>query len=205
MAQLALVQNAEPVAPARADHQLIAQMIGDAAHVLDVGCGDGALMRLLRRECGARVRGIERDAPHVRACVKAGLSVVQGDAARDLAAFPDDAFDVVIFSRSLTRLPDPRAALKEAGRIGKHVIVSFDNAGHWPKRLRLLLAGRTTGPGVSATVCFTIRDFAALARSAGLSIERASPLSHARPGAPFAQTLWRANWFAESAVVLLER
>jgi len=178
-------------------------MVADGARVLDVGCGDGALMKLLRHECGARVRGVERNAGLVRTCVKNGLSVVQADAARDLAAFPDDAFDVVVFSFTLEHLADPAATLREAARIGKRVIASIHNAGHWPTRMRLMFTGRLASTRGALPYRYTIRDFAELARSAGLSVERGAPILRGQAGAPFAQTLWRANWFAEQAVFLL--
>jgi methionine biosynthesis protein MetW len=206
MAQLELVHSMERAPAPRADHMIISQMVADGAHVLDVGCGDGALMKLLRRECGARVRGLERNAALVRVCVKSGLSVVQGDASSDLAAFPDDAFDVVVFSHTLEHLPDPAGALREASRVGKRVVASIHNAGHWPKRFQLMFTGRAAPvrAGAAAPCGYSIRDFADLARGAGLRIERGAPLSGVQAGAPFAQTLWRANWFAEQAVFLLE-
>jgi methionine biosynthesis protein MetW len=205
MAQLELVHPAEArfesKAPPRADHVVIAQMVQDKAWALDVGCGDGALMSLLARECGARVRGLERDRALAHTCVSRGLSVVQGDAETDLADFPSASFDYVIFSRSLQHLRRPFAALKEAGRVGERVIVSIGNAGHWAARMRLLLRGQLGETDVLHR--YTVRDFAQQARAMRFGIERAVPLSRNHQGAPFARTLWRANWFAEDAVFLL--
>ena len=204
MAQLELVHPApldlaesEP----RGDHAAIARMVEDGARVLDVGCGDGALIRLLKRECAARARGMELDPAKVHGCVARGLSVVQGDAERDLEHFPSAAFDYVIFSHALLKLRRPLAVLKTAARVGERVIVSFDNAGHWSKRVRLLARGRLAGWGDAAPV--SVRDFAEAARDMRLTIERAVPLSRGHQGAPFAKTIWRANWFAEQAVFLL--
>lgn len=205
MAQLELVHRApldEPRTRApRADHAVIAQLIDENARVLDLGCGDGALMHLLARTCKARVSGMERDPKLVRACVSSGLSVVQGDAETDLAAFPSGGFDVVILSHALQHFNDPRVALKQAGRIGARVIVSIRNAAHWQARTRLL-GGRAAHYDMPLRA-MSMRDMADLARASLLSIETAVPLSRGTPGAPFAKTLWRANWFAEEAVFLL--
>jgi methionine biosynthesis protein MetW len=203
-AQLELVHVAPPATPAepRADHFVVGQLIEPGARILDIGCGDGALMRLLAREKQARCSGLERDPAKVRACVAAGLSVTQGDAVRDLSAFPNGGFDAVILSQSLQKMPDPRAVLKEAARIGKRVIVSIHNAGHWRARTKLLLEGRTARWSELNRAC-TVRDFAELSRALLLNIETAVPITRGRIGAPFAKTLWRANWFAEEAVFLL--
>ena len=204
MAQLELIHpspleltNAAP----RGDHGVIARMVSEGARVLDVGCGDGALMQMLSRECNARARGLEIDPNKAHRCVVRGLSVVQGDAERDLGEFPSGAFQYVIFSRTLQDLRRPQAALKQAARIGDQVIVSITNAGRWDKRLQLLTKGRLDA--CEHLHRYTVRDFADLCREMRLGIERAVPLSHGHPGAPFAKTIWRANWFCEEAVFLL--
>jgi len=204
MAQLELVHPApldlstpEP----RADHEVIAHLVSDGARVLDVGCGDGALIRLLTRECGARVRGLEIDPIKVHGCVSRGLSVVQGDAERDLDHFPSAAFDYVVFSHTLLKLRRPLAALRSAARVGERVIVSMDNAGHWRTRARMTFKGRLAAWREDAPC--TVRDFAEAARDMRLTVERAVPISGGHPGAPFAKGLWRPNWFAEQAVFLL--
>ncbi|MBX3429563.1 MAG: methyltransferase domain-containing protein [Hyphomonadaceae bacterium] len=204
MAQLELV-HPTPLelisAERRGDHLVISQMVSDGARVLDVGCGDGALLQMLKRECNAQVRGIELDPNKAHRCVVRGMSVVQGDAERDLGEFPSAAFDYVVFSCTLQHLRRPQAALKQAGRIGQQVIVSITNAGRWDKRIEMLTKGRL-GPSEHLQR-YTIRDFADLAREMHFGIERAVPLSRGNPGAPFAKTIWRANWFAEEAVFLL--
>ncbi len=212
MAHLELVHVApeEPSRP-RADHQIISRFVEKGATVLDVGCGDGALMAMLARECEAAVRGIERDKTRVRACVGRGLAVVQGDAERDLAPFPSGSFKYVVLSRTFQALEHPREALRQAARIGDYVIVSIANFAHWRARMEFLQKGRIPGPQMQTPgwadhdilrPC-SIRDFAELARDMRFSIESAVPLSGARAGAPFAQRLWRPNWFAEEAVFLL--
>jgi methionine biosynthesis protein MetW len=199
----------------RPDHEVIAQLIEHDARILDIGCGNGALLSLLSNERDARVRGIERDKIKARGCVARGFAVVQGDAEFDLGAFPANGFDYVILSHTLQCLANPREALRQAARIGMRVIVSVSNYGHWRTRLRLLAKGAMPPPAHRFTSRpahwadgdilrpSSIRDFAALAREERLSIETAVPLSGGKPGAPFAKNLWRANTFAEEAVFLL--
>lgn len=185
----------------RGDHEAIAALVRKGASVLDVGCGDGALIRQLVRACHARARGLEIDPDLVQGCVARGLSVVQSDAERDLEHFPSAAFDYVIFSHSLFCMRRPLKALKTAARVGEQVIVTFDNAGQWRNRVRLMHEGRLARWGEATPV--SVRDFAEAARELRLTIERALPLSNGNPGAPFARILWKANWFAEQAVFLL--
>lgn len=195
----------------RADHEVIAQMVVQGAKVLDVGCGDGALLHLLARERGVRGRGLELSQAGVNACVAKGLSVVQGDADRDLKDYPDNAFDYAILSKTIQTVQRPRVVLKHLARVSERIIVSFPNFGHWRVRMSLLLSGRMPKtPALPARwsetenlhLC-TVRDFAELAEDLHLTIERASPISRGNAGAPFARTLWRANWLAEEAVFLL--
>ena len=198
-------------APARPDHAIIAAMVRQGARVLDIGCGDGALLCLLARERGVRGRGLDLSQANINACVAKGLAAVQGDAERELADFPDAGFDIVILAQTIQSLRRPRAVLKQAARIGARIVVSFANYGHWRARLGLLTQGRVTPPpGLTARWCeadnihpCSIRDFAELARDMRLGVERAIPLSRGHPGAPFASSRWRANWFADEAVFLL--
>ncbi len=218
MAQIELVHPAQDqVRPTqsrpRADYEVITQMVREGAKVLDIGCGDGALLQTLVRERGVKGRGMELSQAGVNACVAKGLAVVQGDADRDLRDYPNDAFDYVILSKTIQAVRQPRAVLKELARIGQRAIVSFPNFGHWRVRLDLLTKGRMPNTqSLPARWCdtenlhlCTVRDFAELARELRLEIERAVPISAGAPGAPFANTLWRANWFAEEAVFLLAR
>lgn len=195
-----------------ADYSVIADMVAPASSVLDVGCGDGALLQLLARDRQAKGRGLEISQEGVNACVTKGLSVVQGDADTDLAVYPDRAFDYVILSKTIQAVHRPRAVLGELLRVGDRAIVSFPNFGHWKTRMALL-GGKMPNTEALPTPWYetpnihlcTVRDFAELARSLGLKIERAVPITGGAPGAPFVRTLWRANWFAEDAVFLLAR
>jgi methionine biosynthesis protein MetW len=203
-AQLELVHPAPMELEARADHDVIARMIEDDTSVLDVGCGDGSLIALLSRKRNARARGLERDKALVRLCVGRGLSVVQGDAERELADFPSGAFNTVVLSHTLQYLSNPREVLRQAARVGDRVIVSIRNAAHWRKRWQSAFDSAPPDWGQSAILrSCSVKSFAALAREMRFTIETAAPLSGGRVGAPFARSLWRPNLFAEEAVFLL--
>jgi methionine biosynthesis protein MetW len=195
----------------RRDLRLIAEMIEPGSRVLDIGCGDGALLAYLAREKAVDSRGIELSQSGVNACVRHGLSVIQGDADRDLAAFPDGAFDVVVLSQTLQATRQPRQVLEELLRIGKRAIVSFPNFGFWHIRLSLFLRGRMPVTELlhnrwydtpNIHLC-TIRDFVGLCDELGTRIERSLTLD--RHGRPF--TLdprgSLANLLAEQGVFVL--
>ena len=170
-------------------------MVRAGSRVLDVGCGDGALLQLLADTKDVDGRGIEVSRERVNACVARGLSVIQGDADRDLADYPDGAFDYAILSLTIQATRQPKTVLEQLLRIGRHAIVSFPNFGHWQVRAQLLLTGRMpvnenlpeawyVSP--NAHLC-TIKDFVDLcrmrrcARRARGGVQRLGPASSA-PG-----------------------
>ena len=128
----------------RPDLRVIADHIlqNPRERVIDVGCGDGSLIAALAEESGIDVRGMEIDAELVERCVSRGLSVVQGDANRDLADYPDKAFDYAILSQTLQTAQRPDWLLEQLLRIGKEAFVSFPNFAYWRMRLSLLRNGR---------------------------------------------------------------
>ena len=195
-ARLGAADEAAPGAPTagelRRDLRLIADMIEPRARVLDIGCGDGALLAYLAHDKSVDGRGIELSQSGVNACVRHGLSVIQGDADRDLAAFPAGAFDVVVLSQTLQATRQPRQVVEELLRIGKRAIVSFPNFGFWRIRLSLMFRGRMPVSALlhnpwydtpNIHLC-TIRDFVALCDEINVRIERSVTLD--RQGRPFA-------------------
>ncbi|MBS3961723.1 MAG: methionine biosynthesis protein MetW [Sandarakinorhabdus sp.] len=169
--------------------QQVAAQIPEHSSVLDVGCSDGRLLAWLRDNKSVDGRGIELDAVRVAAAVTRGLSVVQGDATRDLAAFPDQSVDFAVLSETLQAMEAPARVLQELVRIGRLAVVAFPNFGHWRVRMNLLFAGRMpVTPSLPTSwhetenihLC-TIDDFRALAAELGLRIEREAYLAGETP------------------------
>jgi methionine biosynthesis protein MetW len=205
--------GASEIAPLRGDLRLVAEMIAAGSRVLDIGCGDGVLLASLARQKGVDGRGMELSQSGVNACVRHGLSVIQGDADHDLEDYPSDAFDYVVLSQTLQATHQPKPVLEHLVRIGRRAIVSFPNFGHWRIRLGLLTQGRMPLTPALAHPWYetpnihlcTILDFVALCDELGITIERSIALD--RNGMPYRLnprgTL--ANWLAEQALFLLRR
>ena len=169
---------AAPTAPLRPDLAAIAGLVTPASRVLDLGCGDGALLEHLVRQGHVKGRGIELSEQGVLACVRRGLSVRQGNLQEGLADYPDGSFDWVILSQTLPFLNDPAMVLREMLRVGKQAIVSFSNWGHWRCRLGLLVTGRVPVAidlpqqwyEVPRRQLFSVTDFALFCRQIEIAI-----------------------------------
>ena len=123
------------------EFKVIAELLPNNTRVLDVGCGDGSLMNLLKVNKNIEVRGLELDQDNVQKCIMKGLPVIQGNAETELHQFPNQSFDFVVLSQTLQAFYDPEKVLKELLRIGKSVIVSIPNFGYWKVRINLLIFG----------------------------------------------------------------
>lgn len=196
----------------RVDLLLIAEMVAPGSRVLDVGCGDGTLLRILAEKQAVDGRGIELSHAGVSSCVAQGLAVIQGNADTDLAYYPDLAFDYAILSQTIQATHNPRLVLEQLLRIGKRAVVSFPNFGHWRVRTQLMFGGhmpRTDNLPESwhdtPNIHFcTIKDFLALCDDLGAKVERAVALN-AYGTKLVSMPLFAQNLFGEQAVFLLSR
>ena len=123
------------------EFKIISNLINKNTRVLDVGCGDGTLMEYLKNSTKIDIRGIEISKNNVQKCLSKGLTVIEGDAEKDLLQFPDSSFDFVILSQTLQAFLTPEIVIKELLRVGKKAVVTIPNFGFWKVRLHLLLRG----------------------------------------------------------------
>ena len=192
----------------RPDLAIIAEHVAPGSRVLDIGCGDGALMAALRDRRQVDARGLEIDADNVAAAMARGLSVIQGDADVDLAGYPDRSFDYAILSQTLQTARAPDVVLDHLLRIGRRAFVSFPNFAQWRVRLSLLWGGRMPvtpqlperwydTPNIHHV---TVDDFREHLKSRSVTIEGAWFLSGDKR-----TTSAMANLLAQHAVFLLNR
>ena len=124
------------------EFKIISDLLPNNSRVLDVGCGDGTLMKFLSKEKNIDVRGLELNEENVNTCISKGLSVIEGNAENELGQFPDKSFDFVILSQTLQAFYSPVTVLDQLLRVGKASIVSIPNFGYWRVRAKLLFFGR---------------------------------------------------------------
>lgn len=189
----------------RPDLALISDWIAPSTRLLDLGCGDGALLAHLAADKKVRGYGLEIDADNIAACIARGVNVIQADLDEGLSDFGDAAFDVVVMTQALQALQRPDAAVGEMLRVGRKVIVTFPNFGHWRVRWALV---RGRMPVTSSLpeqwfntpnihLC-TVADFVALCRQRGWRISRRALLNQSRFSGALSRLL--PNLFAEVAL-----
>ena len=197
----------------RQDFLVINDMVTNNSKVLDVGCDDGSLLKMLQESKNVDARGIEISAEGVNTCLAKGLSVVQGDANLDLEMYPENSFDFVILSKTLQSMIEPKKTLEELLRIGKNAIVSIPNFAHWKVRLYLLLHGRMpVTPSLPDTwyntenihLC-TINDFINLCEELEIQIIKSVVLDKKGNLLNFANRIKSVNLIGEQGIFLLKR
>lgn len=194
----------------RNDQAFIASLIPEGARVLDLGCGDGALLAELMRHRGVTGYGLEIDTENVIECVAAGVNVIQTDLDNGLLAFDDHSFDVVIMSQTLQAVKYPDRLLCEMVRVGGEGIVTFNNYGHWRCRLQML-GGRVPVGGPKQDNWFdsanihmcSISDFEGLCRDRGIELLQRNTLDAAHQ--PALMMRYLPNLFAEVAIYRIRR
>ena len=195
----------------RPDLKAIAGLIEPNVRLLDLGCDDGALLAWLATHKGVDGRGVEMDAKRVQAAIARGVPVIHADIESELSAYADQSYDVVVLSQTLQAMDDPKRVLAELMRIGKKVIVSIPNFGHWKVRLDLLLRGQMP---VNKTLnhswyetpnihfC-TLRDFVALCDAMEVTIEERLCVDHRGVPSRFSGASIWANLLGEQGVFVL--
>ena len=195
----------------RNDWQLSESLIDPISKVLDIGCGEGGLIKQLETNIHSDTRGIEMDPELTRKAIAEGLNVVQGNAEYDLNQYSNQSFDYVILSQTLQVMLKPKDVLNELLRIGAKAIVSFPNFGHWKIRLQLLLSGRSpVTEGLPYTWYetpnfhfFTVKDFQDLCKKSNIVIEKSIALTSKGKQFEISQGISSANLFTSEAIFLL--
>ena len=186
--------------------RLIAKLVPEGSRVLDLGCGDGALLDLLQRERGCSGYGVEIADGNVLHCVKRGIDVIQLNLDEGLAMFDDASFDVVLQIDTLQHLRNAETMLRETARVGRLGIVAFPNFAHWPNRLsvargRMPVTRRLPyewydTPNIRVG---TFKDFKSLAHKNKLRVLDAFGVQEGR------KVRWLPNARASTAVFKFER
>jgi methionine biosynthesis protein MetW len=193
------------------EQERVAAWVAENSRVLDLGCGDGALLAHLREQRGVHGYGLEIDFDNIVRCVARGVNVVQADLDAGLATFETDSFDTVILLQTLQAVRFPLKLLREMLRVGREGVVTFPNFGFWRARLQLTLGGRmpvTTGlpsqwyETQNIHLC-TLRDFEALCRQERIEVAERVVIGHGQREGPITR-LW-PSLFAEVAVYRLRR
>ena len=197
----------------KSEYKIILDLIEENSRVLDVGCNDGTLMQLLKKNKNVDIRGIEISKEKVQICVSKGLTVIEGNAEFDLKQFPINSFDYVVLGQTLQAFINPEIVIKELLRVGKKAIVTIPNFGHWRVRLNLLIKG--TMPITNSLphnwyntpnihMC-TIKDFVKFSEIIGFKIYKSLALKNKNISNINNSNLFFKNLFGELGIFLIEK
>ena len=195
------------------DFKVIADLIEKNKRVLEVGCSDGTLMKFLKENKNINIRGLEISKTKVQKCIEKGLTVIEGNAEKDLKQFPDKSFDYVVLSQTLQAFLKPELVLNELLRVGKKAIVTIPNFGYWKVRLHLLLKGTMpitkTLPNEwhntpNLHMC-SIKDFVQFAKSRNFKIFKSLALNNQNISLINDVNLGIKNLFSDLGIFLIEK
>ena len=195
------------------EFKVIADLIEKDKRVLDVGCADGTLMKFLKDNKNINIRGLEISKDKVQKCIAKGLTVIEGNAEKDLSQFPDKSFDYVILSQTLQAFLNPELVINELLRVGKKAIVTIPNFGYWKIRLHLLTKGTMpitkTLPDEwyntpNLHMC-TIKDFVHFVKSRNFRIFKSLALNNEDVSLINNSNLGIKNLFADLGIFLIEK
>jgi methionine biosynthesis protein MetW len=193
------------------EFNIIADLLPNNSRVLDVGCGDGTLMKFLSKEKNIDVRGLELEEENVKLCISKGLSVIEGNAETELGQFPDKSFDFVILSQTLQAFYNPVTVLEHLLRIGQSSIVSIPNFGYWKVRTSLLFYGRMPKTNSlpykwyntpNLHMC-TIKDFYELCREKNINMEKIVGINNDKTSMINNNNIKIKNLFSEVGIFLI--
>ena len=194
------------------EFKIIAKIIQNNNRVLDIGCGDGILMEHLKKNQNNDVRGLEPKKDLVQKCISKGLSVIEGDAEKELIQFPEKSFDYVVLSQTLQAFIYPKEVLNQLLRIGKQTIVSIPNFGYWKVRLHLLFKGTmpvtTNLPNEwyntpNLHMC-TIQDFVNFCSNKNIKIDKSMCLTNEKISEITKRNMKYKNIFSQLGIFLIE-
>ena len=195
------------------EFQVIAELIEKDKKVLDVGCGDGILMQFLKNHKNTNIRGLEISKSKVQECIAKGLTVIEGNAEKDLKQFPDKSFEYVVLSQTLQAFLNPELVINELLRVGKKAIVTIPNFGYWRIRLHLLLKGTMpitktlpdewyNTPNIH--MC-SIKDFFHFVKSRDIKIFKSLAINNQNSSIINDSNLIIKNFFADLGIFLIEK
>ncbi len=195
------------------EFKVIADIIEKNKRVLDVGCGDGTLMRFLKDNKNIDCRGMEISKNKVQKCIEKGLTVIEGNAENDLIQFPNKSFDYAILSQTLQAFLNPELVINELLRVGKKAIVTIPNFGYWKVRLHLLIKGTMpitkTLPdewhNTSNLHMCSIKDFVYFSKNRDFKISKSLALNNENVSFIKDGNLGYKNFIADLGIFLIER